>query len=163
MRISDKVLDAVYDITVAYPKNIIQGEKDMLLKGAPEAIYFMIKRYPVSQLPSERSELESWLNSRWAHKESQLEEFYETKSFPSGVHMRELNAIPFLYLSCIGWCTAVIFWLWLLWRYFFVDVYFLVAAAVYTLITYKYKGVDRLELSLFKIFEKLENQHRSTR
>uniref|UniRef100_A0A673CT52 Lysocardiolipin acyltransferase 1 n=1 Tax=Sphaeramia orbicularis TaxID=375764 RepID=A0A673CT52_9TELE len=73
-------LDAVHDITVAYPKNIPQTEH-----------HFHVRRYPVTALPSS-SELESWCRERWAEKEARLREFYSGE--PRGFDRDGVARVP---------------------------------------------------------------------
>ncbi|XP_028994571.1 lysocardiolipin acyltransferase 1 isoform X2 [Betta splendens] len=65
-------LDAVHDITVAYPKNIPQTERHLILGLFPREIHFHVRRYPVASLPSSSSDLEAWCRERWAEKEARL-------------------------------------------------------------------------------------------
>ncbi|GAU95574.1 hypothetical protein RvY_07172 [Ramazzottius varieornatus] len=151
MRKND-LLDAIYDIAVVYPEDIIQSEKDLFTKGPPRSIYFHVKRYAVSELPSPDSqpELEQWLFDCWARKDVQLGEFYSRLAFSDNLQGRRLNDIPLLYLSVIVWSFAVCFWIWLIWSSFLALAYFVVAGIVYTLITFKLNGIDRYELARFR-------------
>ena len=144
-------MDAVYDITVAYPEDIIQAEKDLILRGPPRAIYFLVKRHAASELPQTAAELETWLGNCWQEKERTLARFYEKKTFSTEVHGRRLNAIPLLYVSCFVWTGLVAFWLWLLSTFLIADLYFIVALVVYTVITFYLNGIDRFELARFKL------------
>ena len=149
--LADKVMDAVYDITVAYPEDIIQAEKDLILRGPPRAIYFLVKRHAASELPQTAAELETWLGNCWQEKERTLARFYEKKTFSTEVQGRRLNAIPLLYVSCFVWTGLVAFWLWLLSTFLIADLYFIVALVVYTVITFYLNGIDRFELARFKL------------
>ncbi|OQV20759.1 Lysocardiolipin acyltransferase 1 [Hypsibius exemplaris] len=147
---TNKVMDAVYDITVAYPKDIIQAEKDLILRGPPKAIYFHVKRYATADLPQIQSDLETWLGTRWVEKEQTLSKFYEKNCFSAEMKGRRLNAIPLLYVSCIAWTGLVTFWLWLLSSFLIADLYFIAAMVVYSVITFYLNGIDRFELTRFK-------------
>lgn len=72
-------LDAVHDITVAYPKNIPQTERHLMLGLFPREIHFHVCRYPVASLPTSSSALESWCRDRWAEKEVRLRDFYSSQ------------------------------------------------------------------------------------
>ncbi|XP_066535401.1 lysocardiolipin acyltransferase 1 [Hoplias malabaricus] len=69
-------LNAVHDITVAYPKNIPQTERHLVLGLFPREIHFHVRRYPVSTLPENADLLQAWCQERWAEKERRLKEFY---------------------------------------------------------------------------------------
>uniref|UniRef100_A0A6I8NKW0 Lysocardiolipin acyltransferase 1 n=1 Tax=Ornithorhynchus anatinus TaxID=9258 RepID=A0A6I8NKW0_ORNAN len=70
-------LDAIHDITVAYPHNIPQTEKHLLEGNFPKEIHFHIHRYPVDLLPASTEELQVWCHKRWEEKEERLRSFYE--------------------------------------------------------------------------------------
>ncbi|XP_027706324.1 lysocardiolipin acyltransferase 1 [Vombatus ursinus] len=75
-------LDAIHDITVAYPHNIPQTEKHLLSGNFPKEIHFHISRYPLETLPDSKEELQVWCHKRWQEKEERLRAFYEgSKSF----------------------------------------------------------------------------------
>ncbi|XP_012273608.1 lysocardiolipin acyltransferase 1 [Orussus abietinus] len=72
-------LDAVYDLTIAYPDNVPQSEADLVKGNLPNEVHFHIKRIPSEDLPRDDSQLRIWLNERWSRKESSLEEFAKKK------------------------------------------------------------------------------------
>ncbi|XP_039605518.1 lysocardiolipin acyltransferase 1 isoform X1 [Polypterus senegalus] len=69
-------LDAIHDITVAYPQNIPQTERHLLTGHFPREIHFHVRRYPVASLPGGPEELQRWCQERWREKERRLQEFY---------------------------------------------------------------------------------------
>ncbi|CAD5232030.1 unnamed protein product [Bursaphelenchus xylophilus] len=74
-------LEYVYDVTVAYPQDIVQNETDMVIKGSlPSEVHYHIKRYHVSELPKNEGELNHWLHQIWYEKEQRLEEYYSQKA-----------------------------------------------------------------------------------
>ncbi|XP_021941149.1 lysocardiolipin acyltransferase 1-like isoform X2 [Zootermopsis nevadensis] len=58
-------LDAIYDITVGYPRTLPQSEIDILKGSFPEEVHFTITRFAGSSLPSGEEELKEWLAYRW--------------------------------------------------------------------------------------------------
>ncbi|KAJ1360099.1 hypothetical protein KIN20_018988 [Parelaphostrongylus tenuis] len=67
----------VYDISVAYPYNIVQSEIDLVVKGVcPREVHFHVKKISVNELPTEEVECARWLHELWLQKELRLEEFY---------------------------------------------------------------------------------------
>ncbi|XP_041109083.1 lysocardiolipin acyltransferase 1-like [Polyodon spathula] len=69
-------LDAVHDITVAYPQNIPQTERHLVTGQFPREIHFHVQRYPVKALPEGTTELQDWCQERWWEKEQRLRDFY---------------------------------------------------------------------------------------
>ncbi|XP_008056709.1 lysocardiolipin acyltransferase 1 [Carlito syrichta] len=70
-------LDAVHDITVAYPHNVPQSERHLLQGDFPAEIHFHVRRYPVATLPASEEGLRLWCRQRWAEKEGRLRAFYQ--------------------------------------------------------------------------------------
>ncbi|KAK5608802.1 Lysocardiolipin acyltransferase 1 [Crenichthys baileyi] len=148
-------LDAVHDITVAYPKNIPQTERHLILGQFPREIHFHVRRYPVSSLPSSSSELESWCRERWAEKEIRLRDFYsgQPRAFDrdgvsrvppckSELRVALIKAASLLYWSSfIAFCFTGL-WLWSSFRF-----YVLVVALVYTVQQKLAGGLELLELA----------------
>lgn len=53
----------VYDVTIAYPFNIVQSEIDLVVKGnCPREVHFYVKKIPVDNIPVEETEVANWLN-----------------------------------------------------------------------------------------------------
>jgi len=74
-------VDAVYDLTVGYPK-VLPYQRTSLLKGHfPQEIHFHLRRYPIQDIPTGEQELSDWLYKRWEEKEVLLKEFYERGYF----------------------------------------------------------------------------------
>ena len=53
-------LDAVYDISIAYPHNFPQNEPELLRGNFPREVHFHIKRHPIENLPEGDEELADW-------------------------------------------------------------------------------------------------------
>ncbi|KAI6213986.1 PlsC domain-containing protein [Aphelenchoides besseyi] len=71
----------IYDVTVAYPAEIVQNETDMILKGRlSRNVHYHIRKYDISDLPSDEDGLSRWLLSVWTEKEKRLEQFYAQKA-----------------------------------------------------------------------------------
>ncbi|XP_043495445.1 lysocardiolipin acyltransferase 1-like [Polistes fuscatus] len=78
-------LDAIYDLTIAYPDYVPQSEIDLIKGKLPHEVHFYIKRIPFSDIPTHELMLRQWLEDRWSNKEKILKTFYEKKSFPTEV------------------------------------------------------------------------------
>ncbi|XP_077588124.1 lysocardiolipin acyltransferase 1 [Stigmatopora nigra] len=153
-------LDAVHDITVAYPKNIPQTERHLMLGLFPREIHFHVRRYPVSTLPTASTELESWCRERWAEKESRLRDFYSCKlrafdregvarvpPCKSELRVALIKAASLLYWSAfIVLCFASI-WLWAP-----VRLYLVFMVGVYVVQQKMAGGVELLELACHRFW-----------
>ena len=94
-------LDAVYDLTIAYPDSIPQTEKDLITGKMPDEVHFLIKRVPASDVPKDESTLRRWLEEKWIYKEEVLKQFYENKSF-SVNPLPEASRLP-LRIAFVFW------------------------------------------------------------
>ena len=74
-------LDAVYDVTIAYPDNIAQTEVEFIKGVIPHEIHFHIRNYEAEDLPLENDQLSAWLQDRWKEKEERLKDFYTHREF----------------------------------------------------------------------------------
>lgn len=79
-------LDAVYDLTIAYPDYIPQSEVDLIRGKFPREVHFHIRRIASADIPThDDSTLRRWLEDRWCDKEAILKGFYERKEFPAQI------------------------------------------------------------------------------
>ncbi|XP_034051071.1 lysocardiolipin acyltransferase 1 isoform X2 [Thalassophryne amazonica] len=154
-------LDAIHDITVAYPKNIPQTERHIILGHFPREIHFHVHRFPVSSLPTSSSDLESWCRERWAEKEVRLRDFYSgqprafdregTAQVPpckSELRVALIKAASLLYwTSFITMCFTGL-WLWVPFR-----LYFLVMISVYVGQQKLIGGLELLELACHRYWK----------
>lgn len=160
-QILGKNLDAVHDITVAYPCNIPQTEKHLLLGDFPKEIHFHVQRYPVDTLPTSKEDLQLWCHKRWEEKEERLRSFYQgEKSFhftgQSTVPpcKSELRVLVVKLLSILYWtlfCFAVcllIYWYRLVWWYFIISIVFFVLQERI------FGGLEIIELACYRFFHK---------
>nr|KAG5699729.1 hypothetical protein BaRGS_022127 [Batillaria attramentaria] len=72
----NKILDSILDLTVAYPRDVIQNEADLVLGRFPQEVHFLALRHPIADVPSSAERLENWCRDLWRRKESTLEKFY---------------------------------------------------------------------------------------
>ncbi|CAI4223439.1 unnamed protein product [Auanema sp. JU1783] len=67
----------LYDVTVAYPHNIVQSEIDLVLKGScPREVHFHVKKIDVREVPKDEAGVGRWLTSLWIEKEERLCKYY---------------------------------------------------------------------------------------
>ncbi|XP_042593589.1 lysocardiolipin acyltransferase 1-like isoform X1 [Cyprinus carpio] len=125
-------LDAVHDITVAYPQNIPQTERHLLLGLFPaREIHFHVRRFSAACLPSSEERLQRWCQERWREKEQRLRDFYRSEPCrfdepearvppcKSELRVTLIKAASLLYWSAfISLCCAGL-WLWTPLRLYF--------------------------------------------
>lgn len=107
-------VDAIYDVTVAYPDRIpVGGEMDIVKAQLPDEVHYHVKRHEVSALPLD-TDFEVWCRQRWQEKEEQLRRFYTqdhgfTPSDSSGDHntSSSQDSIFIEYTALYG---AVVYW-----------------------------------------------------
>eukprot|EP00069_Balaena_mysticetus_P015642 bmy_22529T0 len=101
-----KNLDAVHDITVAYPHNIPQTERHVLLKDFSKEIHFHVHRYPVDTLPTSKEDLQLWYHKWWEEKEERLCCFYwweKTLFYGTGCNstLQPWQEVSVLFIGCL--------------------------------------------------------------
>lgn len=154
-------LDAVHDITVAYPKNIPQTERHLILGQFPREIHFHVRRYEASTLPTSPSALQAWTQERWAEKEVRLRDFYtaEPRGFdregmchvpPCKTELRValIKAASLFYWSSFIALSFAGLWLWAPLR-----LYFLVMMGVYFGQQKLIGGLELLELACHRYWK----------
>lgn len=74
-------LDAVYDVTLAYPDSIAFTECDFMKGTIPKEVHFYIREYAANDLPGDEQGLAQWCQQRWREKEDMLHQYYQYKCF----------------------------------------------------------------------------------
>ena len=156
LRKGSRRIDAVYDVTIGYDQDYCYKEKDLFLLGNfPKEIHFDIKRYPISEMPTEYSAQEQWLCQRWVEKEERLTEFYLNNS-QGFSHSQEvvqdstdrkesvvkiemlLTILIFLLIIAGGWFA--------LYRFVYARWYFFALVCVYVIQCMLGFGMDKFQL-----------------
>lgn len=156
-----KNLDAVHDITVAYPHNIPQTEKHLLLGDFPKEIHFHVHRYPVNTLPESKEDLQLWCQKRWEEKEERLRSFYQGEknfSFTGQTVVppckSELRVMVVKFLSILYWTlfspTMCLF----IYLYSLVRWYFIIIIVIFVLQERIFGGLEILELACYRLLHK---------
>ncbi|XP_060101410.1 lysocardiolipin acyltransferase 1 [Heteronotia binoei] len=147
-------LDAIHDITVAYPQNIPQTEKHLLYGNFPKEIHFHVHRYPVQTLPVSREELQLWCQKRWEEKEERLRLFYEgKKNFDATGRSKippcksELRVMVVKCISLLYWTVFTLAAFVLLYLYSFVRWYFVVLVVIFVTQHKLFGGLELIELA----------------
>ena len=74
-------LDAVYDVTIAYPDVLPKTEVELAKGIMPREVHFYIKSYDDRDLPGDDEQLGQWCKDRWLEKEERLKQFYTHKEY----------------------------------------------------------------------------------
>lgn len=142
-----KQLDAIYDITVAYPRSMAQKEVDILHGHVPEEVHFSIKRYPTSYIPAGEDDLHQWCRERWEAKEAELKSFYSGKKrFPNS-HPANFPWLG-LYLATVGWTLFTFASLYAIYASFIVQIWVVVTTVLFLLISHFTNGIQHLEMGM---------------
>ncbi|XP_073647569.1 lysocardiolipin acyltransferase 1 isoform X5 [Tursiops truncatus] len=156
-----KNLDAVHDITVAYPHNIPQTERHLLLGDFPKEIHFHVHRYPVDTLPTSKEDLQLWCRKRWEEKEERLRSFYQgQKNFyftgqtvipPCKSELRVLvvKLLSILYWTLFGPAVCLLIYLYSLVRW-----YFIIIIVIFVLQERIFGGLEIIELACYRFLHK---------
>uniref|UniRef100_A0A8C5KQA3 Lysocardiolipin acyltransferase 1 n=2 Tax=Jaculus jaculus TaxID=51337 RepID=A0A8C5KQA3_JACJA len=156
-----KNLDAVHDITVAYPYNIPQTEKHLLLGDFPAEIHFHIRRYSAAALPTSREDLQLWCRARWEEKEQRLRAFYEggrrfrapeRSAFPPC--KSELRVFVVKLLSLLYWALFCLAMPLLTYSYSLVRWYFMIYVAFFVLEERIFGGLEIIQLACYRFLHK---------
>jgi len=73
--------DAVYDLTYAYEGNKTPTITDLAMRRIPD-LHFYVRRYPISEMPTDEKGLADWCMRIWTEKDALIDEFKATGSFP---------------------------------------------------------------------------------
>lgn len=156
-----KNLDAVHDITVAYPHNIPQTERHLLCGNFPKEIHFHVHRYPIDTLPTSQEDLQLWCHKRWEEKEERLRSFYqgEKNFYFTGQTVippckSELRVLVVKFLSIIYWTLFSPAMCLLIYLYSLVRWYFIITIVIFVLQERIFGGLEIIELACYRLLHK---------
>ncbi|KAF6103976.1 lysocardiolipin acyltransferase 1 [Phyllostomus discolor] len=156
-----KNLDAVHDITVAYPHNIPQTERHLLRGDFPREIHFHVRRYPVDSLPAAKEDLQLWCHKRWEEKEERLRSFYQGEKdfYFTGQTVippckSELRVLVVKCLSILYWTLFSPAMCLLIYLYSFVRWYFVITIVIFVLQERIFGGLEIIELACYRFLHK---------
>ncbi|XP_059573248.1 lysocardiolipin acyltransferase 1 isoform X2 [Alligator mississippiensis] len=157
-------LDAIHDITVAYPQNIPQTEKHILNGNFPKEIHFHVRRYPVHTVPTSREELQVWCQKRWEEKEERLRQFYEGEKYFDATGRSiippcksELRVLVVKCISLLYWTVFTLAMFVLLYLYSFVRWYLLIMVIIFAMQQKIFGGLELIELACHQYVNKQQN------
>jgi len=151
-------IDSVYDVTVGYPYNIVQGEKELLKGDVPKEVHFHFTKYSISELPVDEEDLEKWVLKVWEDKEERLKKFYSEpkpaqRSF-SDKKIANLKPRAFLmWLSLVYWCSMTFVMFFVVLNYDIARFYAFVICLFYIVCGYFFNGVDKVEMLIYERFK----------
>ena len=73
-------VSAVYDVTVGYEDGV--PTLWQYVKGYAKRAHLHVRRFPIESLPTDETEISSWLRERFTEKDELLEHFYANGAFP---------------------------------------------------------------------------------
>jgi hypothetical protein len=149
--VTDKILDSVLDVTVAYPQDIVHSEAELGKGVAPQAVHFYARNHAASALPNTPDQLEAWCRTLWKEKEARLGQFYDNqKTFVTNGEKAAVSEEKEASIRLLMYCVLV-FWvaflLWVGWSLVFFPLfkwYCIVSALFFVFIGRSYGGVDSL-------------------
>ena len=150
---SEKMLDSVIDITIAYPYRIPQNESDIMAGNFPAEIHFYAKSYPNKTIPENKDDLDTWCCKQWKQKEKFLSNFYEKKS---SIKDKELKCNEDLITSLFVtawflWTLLEISALLLLWFYPLLWFYVILCSVFYIGVSFFTPGFGMMIASALKV------------
>uniref|UniRef100_A0A0R3RT82 PlsC domain-containing protein n=1 Tax=Elaeophora elaphi TaxID=1147741 RepID=A0A0R3RT82_9BILA len=147
-------IECIYDITIAYPANIVQSEVSLILNGCtPQKVLFHIEQIDLSCVPLEDDDIAQWINKLWIAKDEKLDLFYSQQ--PPRVHFpNDKNKFVWeeddsfqktfkLAILCF-WLSLIGFWLYYLTFLRLAQVLFGYFIFVSVYIYAKYGGIQRM-------------------
>lgn len=157
-----EALNCIYDVTVAYPSEIVQSEFDMVVRGAhPTRVDFLIKKISAAEMPSiDEFSIRDWCRDRWQMKDELLRTYYSQ----SDTQLRQLSSsLPpvlltnkrkwHLVLGLLLWTAAIVFWLCLIYTSKLCLMFFIVGVGFFAFVHVFLGGLDQVLLRLHTDFK----------
>ena len=92
-KLREQGLDAVYDVTIAFPDTLPKTELDFVSGTMPRSIDFHVKSYDDSEIPLDEEGIGKWSQDRWAEKEQLLHSYYTNGTFKEGSVEQQHNRV----------------------------------------------------------------------
>lgn len=148
------MFDSIYDITVAYPRNLVTNELGLFLYGCPKEIHFHVKKYTNEEIPIGIDESAKWLSDVWEKKEALLHRFYTVdKCFENNPRVIEHSYQ--LFISIFSWFWMTFLWAYMLLYYSYARLFFAAGSILYLGFIRSHGGLEFFEQSMFE--RKMEN------
>ncbi|XP_050406744.1 lysocardiolipin acyltransferase 1 [Patella vulgata] len=146
----NNVIDGILDVTVAYPKYILQNEGDIIHGRFPEEIHFNINYHNITDIPQNTEKLGEWCQQTWLEKENKLNSYYEKKQFNEKDQELKYDhgaLTRYLYMAILFWSFFLIFVFYSLLYVCFFRWYCFIAVVTFMVIQNTIGGVDNLMFS----------------
>uniref|UniRef100_A0A1I8AGD9 PlsC domain-containing protein n=1 Tax=Steinernema glaseri TaxID=37863 RepID=A0A1I8AGD9_9BILA len=155
----EEYISYVYDVTVAYPTNVVQSEVDLVLRGrTPDDVHFDFRRIDIADVPKSEAELNKWLNEIWVAKDERLDRYYsqpkgKRKFVPSGEghvweRMDPKQTFAKIFAFCF-WVFVVTVWSYHMFFLRFVQIGFTYFFLTSAFLNWRYGGIDRMVYGRF--------------
>lgn len=147
---SSQLLDAVYDVTVAYPKTLPHTELDLLKGRMPEEVHFHVKRHPASSLPPTDEGLRTWLTNVWTEKDQLLKTTIHQGHFPGRAAATPDLPVNASYGAVLFWTPLTLGMVYLLCTWWPVQVWCLAHTILFTTVSFATDGLQHFEIWLYR-------------
>ena len=90
-------IDAVYDITMAYTRDVAKTEIDFFMGHIPQEVHYHVRHFGGEEIPDDEVALGLWCEEQWNVKETRLRDLVKNKRFtedPSDPHEQLNGAVP---------------------------------------------------------------------
>nr|XP_039261111.1 lysocardiolipin acyltransferase 1-like [Styela clava] len=163
-------IQAVHDVTVAYPKTLSQGESDLISGNVPEEVHFHIKRHDIEELPKDEEGLSEWCKQRWREKEEMLRAYYNDECDTGQIQTITANrrfpndkVPPLSERGLLMWFTIVGWLVFLIASITFIIVspiarwFSCVMILFYVLQGRLFGGMEKLEMFVYEVLQEWKN------
>lgn len=90
-------INAVYDVTMGYPKDISKTELEFFKGHIPQEVHYHVDYFDGSEMPLDEEDLGAWCRERWRIKDDRMRSFVNDGYFredPSDPHEQLNGATP---------------------------------------------------------------------
>ena len=132
----DAGLDAIYDMTIAYPDMLPKDPVDVGNGVMPREVHYHIIKYNNEDVPEAKEELSQWLKDRWTEKEERLKKFYAHRHYQeedgaSPLEIQRPKNVVYLIRSLLTLCFLNIIVLYPLWHFPYLCSFYMLANVVF--------------------------------
>uniref|UniRef100_A0A0N5CF78 PlsC domain-containing protein n=1 Tax=Strongyloides papillosus TaxID=174720 RepID=A0A0N5CF78_STREA len=154
-------ISAVYNMTIAYPNNIVQNELLFGLRGVvPKNVHFDVEKIDIDKIPNDDEGISKWLTELWQEKDEKLQRYYKEplasrrrfdKNNIEGIWIKDTwKQFTVKFISFMVWCSLCPLWCYHLTFLWLVQILFVYMLIVKFFIWLFYGRVDYLIRSFWK-------------
>lgn len=126
---------------------------DFFYKFLPQKL-ILFHRYPIDSLPSDKTDLQSWIQERWQEKENRLQNFQRDRIFPGPGFTSNMETS--LYLVFIVWTTLVLFMFYLFITSTFFFWWTILHISMFMIVSYASLGYQTICVAVHEFWSKKE-------